>query len=157
MQSLIGQEQGGALVFGQAGVHKIKVILFIAAIQFVANDRESEVGQMDANLVFPTRQRPHGKQREVLAATLEGPHQAELCLCGRAILPNAILDHHRALQIASKWCVDDPAGRFNLPVDDGQIALFHPAIFPQPTAFERGPGVFRHQNQSARLAIKAVD
>jgi hypothetical protein len=54
MKGVVICDQFLFLSFGQAVINKRKIKVFIPAIEFVANNRMADVGEVNADLVFAT-------------------------------------------------------------------------------------------------------
>jgi len=64
VQGLVRKHEPLPLLGGQAVFNQRQVEVFIPAVEFVADYRVAEVGEMDANLVLSTGQRSDAEERE---------------------------------------------------------------------------------------------
>ena len=64
VQGLVGQNEPRLLLRGQAIFDQRQIQVFIAAVQFVADDRMAEVGEVDTDLVFAAGEGNYSQKRK---------------------------------------------------------------------------------------------
>ena len=64
MQSVVRQNEPGALVIGQPVFHEREIEIGIAAIDLIAHDGMAEVREVQADLMFAAGERANAKERE---------------------------------------------------------------------------------------------
>jgi hypothetical protein len=66
MQRVMRKDQAAALLLRKPILYQSQVQILVASVQFIADDRVSDVRQVNANLVLAASPRPHAQQRECL-------------------------------------------------------------------------------------------
>jgi len=127
MQSMEGEEQASALFIGKPVFDEREIQVFVATVEFVADNGMSDVGQVNPDLVFAAGVRHDAKQSE---RPVEPTFDPILRLCRRAIEADAVLNRHAAVLIFTKRSVDEAVLLVDSPVHDGQV------IFRDITALE---------------------
>src|ERR1051325_3530661 len=117
----------------------------------------SDVREVNSNLVLASGMRLNFKIAERLSVAFEMPQQSKTRLCRQAIWPNAILDRHMAVEIASERFRNFSALLLHMSVHDGKINFPNVPALPSPPQRARDRVLFRDDNQSARFAIEPID
>ena len=55
MQSVVGQQKGGTLVYTQPVMNEVQITLLVPAVEFIPYHRVSKVREMNADLMFAAR------------------------------------------------------------------------------------------------------
>ena len=121
MQRLVRENQLRLLFLRQISFYEGKINVFVTTVDFVANDRVTNVLEVNADLVLATGARDNTKQREWLAVVGEMFFAPKFRLRGRAVVAHAIFDERSAFFVVARWCIDDPMRIGDVPVRDGEI------------------------------------
>src|SRR6185437_6736288 len=154
---MVGQYQPAPLLLRQLASHKIQIQVFVAAIDFLPDDRVTVVREMNADLMLTPRARHDAQQGKSAFGPLQPAFHPEFRLRRRAIRTYAILDCDAAPFVPAQWCVDHVLAGHNMSMYNGQILLPDFARFPNPSEFARDFILFRDEHQAARFAVEAVD
>src|ERR1041385_1678404 len=156
-ERVVGQDQPRALFVGEAAEDEVEIEPFIAAVEFVANDGMTGVGEVDSQLMLAAGAWPGTDQREWPAFALEAAYDFDLGLRGRAIRAHAVFDGHGARLVLAERRVDELAMGRDVSVDDGEVALGNRAGFPNAAEFTGGGERLGDDDDAAGFAIEAVD
>jgi hypothetical protein len=180
VEGVVFKYQFGALGVGQAVLREGQIAVFVAAVELVANNRVTQVCEVDADLVFASGVRDDADKREwkmegggQIAArggsatgNLARPpwHVAEdslfnkkFGLGGGAIGTDAIFHGHDAVFIFSQGRVDEAVLLADVAMHYGKIFFLNEAVFQGFAERAGGLRIFRDQNHAAGFAVEAVD
>ena len=163
VQGVVGEDKALALFGGQPVFDEVEIKIFISAVKFVADDGMAEVGQMDANLVFAASVRADpqqgGRNTNIGRPTsnLKTRSFPEFGLGGSAVWPDAVFDGNSAGVVFAKRRVDDAVVVSNGAVDEGEVAFFDIAVFPNTAQFAGGGFGFGDEDDAAGFTVQTVD
>ena len=157
VERVIRQYQLPPLAVGQAVLRQRQVQIFIPAIKFVADDGMADGGQVDADLMFPSRFWTHAQEGELTLRAAKAPIHPEFRQGQCAVAANAMLDSDLAGVVPAQRQIDASGVGAHRAVDNGQIDLFDGAGFHEFAQKPGGERVFRGKNHAAGFAVKAVD
>lgn len=145
------------MFFREAILHQREIHVFIAAVDFIADDRMTEMCEVNANLMFASSEETDAQEGEISFGAREFLAHGELGLRGQAIGAHAILHCHAAGFVFAQGRVDQAFILAHMAMNNGEVFLIDGAIFPEPTDFAGSVIGFGHKRDAAGFAIKAVD
>lgn len=157
MKRVKGQNEFHALCIGQAVFHECQIAIFVMPVEFVADDRVTDVREVNPDLMFATGVRANLQQSKAPFRALETPLDPEFGGGLRAIGSNAVLDYDLAGFVLAERLVDNLVILRRPAVDDGPVFL---GDFPRFPGLPEAAGEligFCHQNQAAGFAVEPVD
>src|SRR5881394_1616304 len=125
VKRLMPQNQSSALLLGLTAHREVQIKVFVAAVEFVADDRMADVREVDANLMLAAGARHEAQQCIGVLQTLEAALYPEFGLRRRAVGADAILDCHAAVFVPSEGRFDQALVNANMAMHDRQILLVH--------------------------------
>src|SRR5450432_539428 len=162
MQRVSRQEELTRQFFGPARLDKTKIELLVRPIEFVADDRMTEVREVNPDLVRPPGARDGPDDRKLISPVAwpnESFFNPKLRHGGRAFLVNRLFQPNggrpmRALprerRVHGRGFPGRPAAH------DGEVFLRNELSLHGETEATRGGGVLRDQDEAARLAVESV-
>src|ERR1051325_1341365 len=157
VKGVVGQDQSRALLLGEATENEIEIEPFVAAVEFVADDGMTGVGEVDSQLMLAAGAWPGTDQREWPAFALEAAHDFDLGLRGRAVRADAVFDGHGARLVLAERRVDEVGMGRDVSVDDREVAFGDRAGFPNAAEFTGGGKGLGDDDDAAGVAIETVD
>ncbi len=157
MQGVIRQYQLPPLPFGQSVLRQRQIQIFIPAVKLVADHRMAHCGQMNADLMFPSRFWTHPQKGKLPLRAAKAPFHPELRQGAGAIAANAMFHGDLAAFVLAQRQIDASRILPHRAVDNGQIYLFDGAAFPKFAQLPGGQRAFGSKNHAARFAVEPVD
>ena len=145
------------MAVGKAFLDEVEVKVFVASVNFVADNRVAKVSEVNPDLMFASGAEPNAQQREIAFFVCETTFDPKLSLCRSAVGSNAIFDRNRALFILAERRVYQFTLFAHMAVNDGQINFFDFAILPDSAQFTRRVVLFRDDYETAGFAIQSID
>jgi len=142
------------------GFHELQIAILGRTVNFIPDDRESGMGEMHADLVGSPGNRPGTQKGKLSFGTLKTGHHFKLGSGRRSQRVNRSFEPdprpcHLALT-DNRRLPGEPVG-FRPAPDNGNIGLADFSLLHGNRGRACGGGVFRHENDPARLAIQTVD
>ena len=157
MERVIRQYQLPTLIVGQAILSQRQIQILIPAVKLVADDGMAHCGQVDADLVFPSRFGTHPQEGEIALRAAKAPFHPEFRQGGGPIAANAMFHGDLAGFIFAQRQIYAAGIAPHRAVDNGQIFFFDRAAFPKFAQLPRGGRVFCSKNHAAGFAVEPVD
>ena len=108
---------------GEAALDEFQVERLITAVNFVADERMPDVGEVDADLMLAPGAGPDFQQAERARLALKDTKELHLGHGGCAVRTNTILDRDDAGGVFAEGRVDGDLGLAEVPVNDREVAL----------------------------------
>ena len=141
VEGVVGEDELGALGFGEAVGDEIDVEVFVGAVNFVANNRVADVGKVDADLVFAAGMGLDFEETERGVVIGEFTEEFPTGFGGVASFDDAVFDGDVAVEVAAEGGEDFAVGFVRVVVDDGEVGFLDGFGFPG-AAEGAGGGVF---------------
>src|SRR6185436_3417409 len=111
---------------------------------------------MNSDLVFSTGEKIDPKQGEITFRSGETALNLKPGLRRGTVRTDTIFDGNPAGRVFAKRRINDPAIRGYVAVNDREVFLSGRASLPDSPKFQRGFGIFGHDDDSASLAVQTV-
>jgi len=157
VQGVIRQYQFGSLLLAQPPFHQREIKVFVAAVKFVAYDGMSDMREVNADLMFATGARNHTEQRERSAHPIKPSFHGEFGSRRCAVRAHTIFDRNFARFVLSERRVNFTVFLAHVPVDKGDIFLFHRPALPDFPKLSRRIGILGYHGYATRFPIEPVD
>ena len=157
VKSLVFQNKLPTLFIRQPVLDKGQVQVFVAAVEFVANDRVPDVREMNTDLVLPASPRPNIEQRKLAFNALETADNRTFRFRRRSVVTHLILNGNDTVIVPAQGSVDNKSLRRDMAVNHRAILLFNRPRFPNAPEFTCSLCGLSDNNHPARLAIQPID
>jgi hypothetical protein len=163
MERLSWQEKFSRQFICPPGLDEAEVELFVRPINFIADNRMTEMGEMDPELVRSSRlgNCPNDCESSWLTGwPNESLFDSKIAPGRRPLGVDRLLEPDGRVLVcalARERCIDPRLLPFRPAVHDREILLRDFTPFHGATEAPRRGGIFRDQDETARLAIEPVD
>lgn len=157
MQGVIGEDQSLFPGVVESIRDEVEVEGLLSPVEFVADDGAADMGEMDADLVFPTGLGAGAEDGETAFGAFESRFTDNVSARLGAVFPDAILDGDGALFVPAERGVDGSAVHWRPATHDGEVFLFHFAGLPESPQFTGRFISLGNERQAAGLAIEPID
>ena len=145
-----------ALLGSQAALDEIEVIVFVFAVNFVADDGMAEVREVDADLMFSAGDENHAQQSKAAISATEGVKGEDLRRCRQAVGSDTIFDGDAAVRVGAERRLDE-ARAIEFTVNDREVLLVDRTSFPEFAQAHPSLELFGDDNDAACFAIETID
>ena len=156
MKAMVFGDKPAALLGRQAALYEIEVIIFVFAVNLVADDGMTNGGEVDADLMFAAGEQNHAQEREGAIQVCELTEGEDLRGGGQACGADTIFDGDAAVRVRAERSFNK-ARAVELAVDNRKIFFVNGAGFPEFAEAHSGFEVFGNDDDAACFAIEAVD
>ena len=157
MEGVVGEDELGALGFGEAVGDEIDVEVFVGAVNLVADDGVADVGEVDADLMFAAGMRLDFEEAEGGVVVGEGAKEFPTGFGRESVFDDVVFDGDVAVEIAAERGGNFSGGFSGMVVDDRKVGFLDGFGFPCAADGAGGGVFFGEEDEAGGFAIEAID